>query len=54
MIDKKQRDILNENFDKLSESKKEKLLNIGEKLLDIQNVIDSEKLSVTEKKENRE
>ena len=52
MIDKKQRDILNENFDKLSESKKEKLLNIGEKLLDIQNVIDSEKLITKERDEN--
>jgi len=34
-----QSDILNKNYDELEEDKKEKLLTIGEKLLDIQKLV---------------
>ena len=40
---------LDGNYDNLEEDKKDKLLTIGEKLLDIQNAINSEKLTANNK-----
>ena len=48
MEKKEKSDILYNNYDKLNEDEKDKLLTIGERLLDIQNVINSEKLPIIE------
>jgi len=40
----KERDLLNKNYDKLDEKKKEALLLIGEDFLDIQDTVKREKL----------
>ena len=42
-----QLDTLNNNFDKLEDDKKDTLLKIGDNLLNIQSLINKEKLSVT-------
>jgi len=40
----KQRDLLDKNYEKLEDDKKETLVSIGENLLNIQNLINREKL----------
>ena len=49
MKDEKQFDVLNKNFDELENEKKETLVSIGERLLDIQGLINTEKVSELEK-----
>ena len=44
MTKDKERDLLNKNYDKLDEKKKEALLLIGEDFLDIQDTVKREKL----------
>ena len=44
MTKDKERELLNKNYDKLNEKKKEALLLIGEDFLDIQDTVNREKL----------
>jgi len=52
MINKGQMDTLNKNYDELEEDGKEKLLKIGEKLLDIQSLVINENQSDVKNKKN--
>jgi len=56
MVKNDQFDVLNRNYDRLESDKKDTLLRIGENLLNIQSLINNEKLKETKpetKKENR-